>query len=152
MSDSGLMPKAANIVPLRTSAPAAEPRPESGNVFQGIPIERPPKPRWLSKEAGRHWDYISKALEDYGLISKLDLGSLTILCTSYARMKEAEQKIQEEGEFQTTPNGYQQLTPWAVSWERHQKAYLKLANQYGLTLRARQQVKISDPNQTELEL
>ncbi|AQQ67479.1 hypothetical protein Mag101_07375 [Microbulbifer agarilyticus] len=144
--------KSAAIIPLKTGSVVPGESSDSSGMFQGVKTERPTKPRWLSKEAGRHWDYIVKELENANLISKLDQGALSILCTSYARMKEAEEEVANKGEFQSTPSGYQQLAPWAVSWERHQKNYLKVASQYGLTVRARQQVKVSDPNQGELNL
>lgn len=123
-----------------------------GNLFQGLAIEKPPCPKWLSKSARHHWNYITKELENAGLISKLDQGALAILCTSYARMKEAEEQVAEHGEFQTFANGVVQLSPYATSFKRHAAMYFKVAGHYGLTLKARQTIKVENPNQGELDL
>lgn len=86
------------------------------------------------------------------MIARIDQGALCILATAYAGMKEAEEKIQEDGQFQQTPNGYQQLTPWAIQWDRYSKQYEKLCVKFGITVAGRQRVKIENPNQGSLEL
>ncbi|WP_299947949.1 phage terminase small subunit P27 family [uncultured Microbulbifer sp.] len=143
-----------NVVSLR---PAEEKREkaqgEEATLFQGIACEAPPCPAWLSKDAKKHYRFICTELKKAGLIAKIDQGALAILCTSYARMKEAEEMLQERGsEYQETPNGYSQLAPEAIQWERHSNKYEKLAKQFGITIRARQNVRVENPNQAELEL
>lgn len=122
------------------------------DLFQGVPIEAPSCPQWLSAEAKRHWRYMVKHLKEYGLISRLDQGSLANLCTYYARAKEAEEHLQEHGEFQETPNGYVQISPYSVAFTRYSKMYNVLAKQFGMTPMARKGVAIDNPNQTALDL
>ncbi|HEY3486974.1 MAG TPA: phage terminase small subunit P27 family [Gammaproteobacteria bacterium] len=125
--------------------------PESG-LFQGIPCEAPVCPAWLSDDAKKHWRYLVKYLKGYGLISRLDQGTLANLCTYYARAKESEEQLQERGEFQTTPNGYVQISPYSVAFARYSKLYNVLAKQFGLTPVARKGVSVDNPNQLGLGL
>lgn len=142
-----------NVVPLRPQEEQRKTdRQDNSALFQGLSQDPPPCPQWLSDDAKKHFKFIVKELKAAGLVVKIDQGVLAILATSYARMKEAEQNVQLHGEFQTTPNGYEQLSPWAVSFERHAARYEKLAKQFGITVRARQSIKIDNPNQGELDL
>jgi len=125
---------------------------ESAGLFQGVPVEAPPCPAWLSDEAKKHWKYLVKHLKDYGLISKLDQGTLANLCTYYARSKEAETQLQINGEFQNTPNGYVQISPYSVAFARYSKLYNTLGRQFGLTPVARKGVTIENPTQGSLDL
>lgn len=125
---------------------------EGAGLFQGIPCEAPPCPSWLSDEAKKHWRYLAKHLKEYGLISKLDQGTLANLCTYFSRAKEAEQELQINGEFQTTPNGYVQVSPYSVAFSRYSKLYNVLAKQFGLTPMARKGVSVENPNQATLDL
>jgi len=109
-------------------------------------------PQWLSDDAKKHWRYMAKHLKDYGLISKLDQGTLANLCTYYARAKEAEEHLQEHGEFQTTPNGYVQVSPYSVAYTRYSRMYNVLAKQFGMTPVARKGVTVENPNQERLNL
>lgn len=122
------------------------------DLFQGIPCEAPTMPQWLSDDAKKHWRYMAKHLKDYGLISKLDQGTLANLCTYYARAKEAEEHLQEHGEFQTTPNGYVQVSPYSVAYTRYSRMYNVLAKQFGMTPVARKGVTVENPNQERLNL
>lgn len=124
----------------------------AGGLFQGVPNEAPPCPAWLSEDAKKHWRYLVKYLKEYGLISRLDQGTLANLCTYYARAKEAEEELQTHGEFQTTPNGYTQLSPYSVVFSRYSKLYNVLAKQFGMTPMARKGVTIENPNQGSLDL
>lgn len=131
---------------------AAREASQKPDLFQGIPAEAPPCPQWLSAEAKRHWRYMVKHLKEYGLISRLDQGTLANLCTYYARAKEAEEQLQEFGEFQETPNGYMQISPYSVAFTRYSKLYNVLAKQFGMTPMARKGVSVENPNQAKLDL
>ena len=126
--------------------------PPKSDLFQGIPCEAPTMPQWLSDDAKKHWRYMVKHLKDYGLLSKLDQGTLANLCTYYARAKEAEEQLQQHGEFQETPNGYVQVSPYSVAFSRYSKAYNVLARQFGMTPVARKGVTIENPTQARLNL
>lgn len=95
---------------------------------------------------------MAKHLKDYGLITKLDQGTLANLCTYYARAKEAEEHLQQHGEFQKTPNGYVQVSPYSVAFTRYSRMYNVLAKQFGMTPVARRGFSVDNPNQGALDL
>lgn len=125
---------------------------QAPSLFQGIPCEAPTLPAWLSDDAKKHWRYMVKNLKEYGLLSRLDQGTLANLCTYYARAKDAEEQLQIHGEFQSTPNGYVQVSPYAVAFSRYSKLYNVLAKQFGMTPMSRKGVNVDNPNQGKLEL
>ncbi|MBX2809495.1 MAG: phage terminase small subunit P27 family [Cellvibrionaceae bacterium] len=144
----------SKVVPLREqrrqSVPASD---GTATLFQGVKVERPECPDWLSDDAKEHFSFVVGLLDESGLIAKIDMGMLTILASSFAGMKKAEEQMRlDGGEYQETPNGYMQLSPAAVSYDRHAARYEKVAKQFGITVRARQSIKIDNPNQGELEL
>lgn len=140
----------ANVVPLKP--PGGDSAPPNSNIFQGIACEKPPRPDWIGGLALDHWDFITDELMKTGQLAQLDAAVLEILCVSYARMREAEEKIAAEGEFQQFKTGVSQLSPWAIAFQRHASRYQKIAKEYGLTIRARKQIEMRDPTQGELEL
>lgn len=148
------MPSVISLADRRAekNKPAESQESEAPGLFQGVPVEAPPCPAWLSDDAKKHWKYLVKHLKDYGLISKLDQGTLANLCTYYARAKEAESELQVHGEFQQTPNGYVQISPYSVAFARYSKLYNTLGRQFGLTPVARKGVTIENPNQGSLDL
>lgn len=142
----------ANVIPLNPPGTATAATVGAGALFQGIPCEKPPRPDWIGEAALEHWDYITDELLKTGQISRLDKGSLEILCISYARMREAEEAVARDGEFQTFGTGATQLSPMAVAFQRHASRYQKLTKEFGLTVRARKQMDLRDPNQADLPL
>lgn len=150
----------SNVVQLDSSR-KTESTDNSQGLYQGVLCEIPPCPRWLSSEARSHWKFVTKELMKAGTIAKLDLGALAILCIAFAGMRAAQEQMADVsssedtmcgGEFQKTPNDYVQLSAYAVSYDRHSTKYEKLAKQFGLTVRAREQISFKDPNQGSLEL
>ena len=95
---------------------------------------------------------MSKELKKANMITRIDQGTLANLCTYWARARDAEIELQREGEFQQTPNGYVQLSPYAVSFQRYSSEYNKLAQKFGMTPIARKGVRIENPNQSTLDL
>lgn len=158
------MSNGANVIPLgsrEAGGKVAPEKSESNDLYQGVLCEVPPCPQWLSKEARAHWKFVTAELKKAGTIARLDQGALAILCTAYAGMRKAQEQMARVsgdkdtlcgGEFQKTPNAYVQLSAYAVSYDRHSAKYEKLAKQFGLTVRAREQIKFKDPNQGDLEL
>jgi len=153
----------SNVIPLKSTGNVASGKDNSRapGLFQGVICETPPCPKWLSADAKAHWRYVTKELLKAGTIAKLDQGALAILCVAFAGMRVAQEQMalladDDEmvcgGEFQKTPNDYIQLSAYAVSYDRHSSKYEKLAKQFGLTVRARENIKFQDPNQGGLDL
>ena len=151
----------SNVIPLGLPGGNAGAELEKVNLYQGVKCEIPPCPVWLPRFAKQHWKFVTKELEKAGTIARLDLGALTILCVAFSGMRVAQEQMAAssddegvmcDGEFQKTPNDYVQLSAFAVSYDRHSSKYEKLAKQFGLTVRAREQIKFQDPNQGTLDL
>jgi len=151
----------SNVVPLDLPGGAKKSAAKEAAMYQGVACEIPSCPSWLPVFAKQHWRFVTKELQKAGTIAKLDLGALTILCVAFSGMRVAQEQMAASvgdegvvcgGEFQKTPNDYIQLSAYAVSYDRHSSKYEKLAKQFGLTVRAREQIKFQDPNQGTLEL
>ena len=153
----------SNVIPLKSGGESTRSANNSRqpSLFQGVACEIPPCPKWLNADAKAHWRFVTKELMKAGTIARLDLGALAILCVAFAGMRSAQEQMakiadDEEmlcgGEFQKTPNDYVQLSAYAVSYDRHSSKYEKLAKQFGLTVRARENIKVQDPNQGGLDL
>ena len=146
----------ASVIPLEDrrdqSQSSADNVDESG-LYQGVPIGRPVCPNHVKGEAKKHWQYLAKQLEIAGLLSTLDQGTFAHLCLYYSKAREAELKIQEDGgEFQETPNGYAQLSPASINFQRYSSMYNKLADKFLLNPAVRQKVRIENPAQSTLDL
>ena len=145
----------ASIVPLHESEPKkydVSDKKADSDLFQGLPVGFPVMPGSMSNTAKRHWVYIGEQLVKTGLLSQVDLGQFRILCETYALYVKAQAECLRLGEYQETPNGYEQLAPWAVARERHAARYQKLADKFFLSPRARTQIKIENPDQGTLDL
>lgn len=150
--------KSASIVTLRppgskTENGAADSK-NTGALFQGVKCEVPPLPTWLKKfnHAKRHWQYLTVELEKLGVLTRLDQGTLANLCMYYQQMVDASITLKEQGLLQKTPNGYQALSAAQIAYDRASGAYNKLSMQFGLTVRARKQMDLTNPNQGALDL
>lgn len=148
-------PEYNNVIPLTPlSHLAPPPKDESRGTFQGIEVAVPTCPNHVKGEAKKHWLYMVKVLKENFLISKLDQGTLANLCLYYAKAKEAQELIaaNPDGEYQTTPNGYLQLSPESVNFKTYSQLYNKLADKFAMTPLVRQKVKVENPNQGAFEL
>jgi len=146
-------PKAAilQLEDFRTEKKAQKSDSDSG-LFQGLKTKMPPVPGDLSEEARKHWYFIGEQLVAAGMLAEVDFGQFRILCDTWALYVKAQREVQKLGEYQRSPNGYEQLAPWAVSRKRHADDYKKTADKFYLSPRARQSVKIENPNQGNLDL
>jgi P27 family predicted phage terminase small subunit len=145
----------ASIIPLNDNAQDQRPKESEKpdvNLFQGLPVGIPRMPANMDEVAQRHWLHIGKQLVDLGLLSHVDIGQFRILCETYAHYVRAENDCRAQGEYQETPNGYEQLAPWAVARERHANRYQKVAEKFFLSPKARTQIKLENPNQDTLDL
>lgn len=106
------------------------------NEVKSKPL-RPDKPGWLSPEASKEWDYILPIIEDMGILGQADGHALAMYCTSYARWKEAERTLQQEGHTVATGSGSLKPHPaWRIAQESF-KQMTALLKEFGLTPAAR---------------
>lgn len=116
-----------------------EPKPEKGI---------PPCPAWLLPEAKKEWKRLCENLGQLGILTKVDRAAFAAYCQSYARWKEAQEHIDQEGSVFETDKGYQQQTPWVGIANTNQKMMLQAASEFGLTPSSRSRIVVAD-NQTE---
>lgn len=148
----------SNVIPLREQR-RAELAPSEGkaSMFQGVKVERPKCDASLSSGAKKHFKFIADQLEESGLIAKIDKGAIELLAVAYDGWMTAQKEIYRlggiiEAELQETPNGYTQVSALSVLASRYRSDYEKLQKQFGITVRARQSIKIDNPNQGDLDL
>lgn len=81
---------------------------------QSIPSEIPAPPTKFSAKEKKIWVHVTKALHEYGLIHLTDSMALAVICRTFVRWVDAEEKLDqltyENGGtyIVATPNGYEQ--------------------------------------------
>lgn len=124
-----------------------------GNPGKRKPNKREPKPKikapacpnHLPLEAKRHWRRTVKILVELGIATELDRDVLEQYCACYARWREAEEKIREEGPFLTSEKGVPYQSPWLNISLSMMKTMLKLMAELGMTPSSRTRIKSSLP-------
>lgn len=108
-------------------------RPSPGGVVPSVP---------LSGEAEREWDRLVPDLVNRGVATHWDVEALTEMCETAARLREAREHLQEEGQVLQVPrvdrNGnvlfmQHQKNPWHAVWKDLSMQYMRLAGRFGLT-------------------
>ena len=90
-------------------------------------------PKDLPREAQEMWRRDVTLLVDSAMVDRMDRGALEALCIAYARAKQASRVVEADGLFVEGARGQPVIHP-AVRLEReHWDAYLRLAEQYGMT-------------------
>ena len=130
-----------------------KPTPTAIKELEGNPGKRPlnekePKPaskapacpKWVEPEAKKEWRRLSKQLEEFCVLTELDMASFAAYCQAYARYKEAEEFITQHGSIVKTPSGYWQQVPQVAQAQTYSKIMLRLAEQFGLTPSARSRI------------
>lgn len=85
----------------------------ASSISQAIPSEIPQPPVRLVGRERKVWEYITKALFEYGLIHRTDAMVMTVICRTFIRWVDSEEElskvIKENGGYMVaTPNGYEQ--------------------------------------------
>lgn len=138
-------------------------KPDALKRLEGNPGHRPlnhdePKfdsivscPAWLTGEAKTEWRRILGALMKVpGLLMTVDRAVLSSYCQAYARWRQAEKHLEEEGQTVTITgqHGYcaEQVSPWVNISKTYHDAMMKSAREMGFTPAARSSVKVQQPN------
>lgn len=83
-----------------------------------VPVEKPPKPDFLTEEASQEWDRVTDALVALGWVSTLDMMALATYCEAVADWVRFRRKIRElskvgdAGDVQTYESGAKQISVW----------------------------------------
>ena len=90
-------------------------------------------PDWLSDDAKAQWQELAPKLEMLGLLTEQDTNAFAAYCQAYAKWKEAEMFLNENGSIVKTPSGYWQQVPQVSISLQNLKIMLSLSNRFGLT-------------------
>lgn len=107
-------------------------------------------PDWLSDEAKAEWQRLAPKLEMLGILTAHDTMSFAAYCQAYAKWKEAEIFMNENGTIVRTGNGYWQQVPQVSISMQNLKIMMALSARFGLTPadRARLDLEVL-PNQND---
>ena len=98
------------------------------------PKKKAPKcPSWLLPAAKTEWKRMCKQMEHLGILTEVDMAAFAGYCQSYARWKEAEEYITENGITFETPSGYVQQVPQVSIAQQYLKQMSKFCSDFGLT-------------------
>jgi len=123
-----------------------KPKPTALKLLEGNPGKRPinvnepipPKgdikcPSWLLPEAKKEWKRLAPALEAMGVLTMADEKAFCGYCQAYARWKEAEEFITQDGSIFKTPSGYVQQVPQVSIAQQNLKIMQSFCSEFGLT-------------------
>ena len=106
-------------------------------------------PNYFSEEQTGVWKY---AIENApkGLLKKLDISILEIWVTAYVTYRESYAKVQEMGQFMTSPSGYPIVNPYLSNMNKQATIMMKAASELGFTPTSRSKVSV-EQEQTEVD-
>lgn len=111
------------------------------NANEPTPERKAPRcPPWLEDEAKKEWKRVGAILEQYGLLTEMDMAAFAGYCQAFARWKEAEEFLTQHGPMLRTPNGYLQQVPQVSIAQTNMKIMLRFCEQFGLTPSARSRI------------
>lgn len=125
------------------------------NTAEPCPEGSPVCPEWLDKEAKKEWNRLGTVLESLGVLTNMDTAAFAGYCQAYARWKEAEEYLTNNGATIETKSGYIQQVPQVSIAQTNLKIMLKFCEQFGLTPSARSRIianKASEDTTDDMEM
>jgi len=113
--------------------------------------EVPECPKWLTGIAEEEWKRVATGLHQAGLLSMLDESALESYCVTYAKWREAEQRLADEGLTILTPNGCTQAHPCQSISNQAQKLLLAWVKAFGLSPDSRGRMDVSSSPQVQAD-
>lgn len=133
--------------------PGRKPKPTALKILEGNPGRRPLNtaepspgkgmptcPAWLLPEAKREWRRLAKKMNQMGVLSEVDRAAFAAYCQSYARWKEAQEHLTEEGSCYESDKGIRRPSPWVAISNTEQRLMINAASEFGLTPAARSKI------------
>ena len=121
------------------------------NVYEPKPtseIQVPDCPDWLIPEAALEWNRLAGPLIQMGVLTGADMAAFAGYCQNYARWKEAEEHLTEEGPAFEDSKGKVQHSPYLRVSEAARRDMLRFASEFGLTPSSRSRiVATTDPGE-----
>ena len=97
-------------------------------------VEVPPCPPWLGAVSKSHWRYITKELPELGMIARVDMGALTLLCISWSDALQLTNRIKKLGGIVNYAAGRNSQNS-RITLERNRaiETYIKFLAKFGLS-------------------
>lgn len=133
--------------PIPTAVKVLEGNPGKRKLDMGEPRPEKKAPRcpvWLEDEAKKEWKRMAKQLEQLGILTEIDMAAFAGYCQAYARWKEAEEYISENGTIMKAPSGYSQQVPQVSIAQTYLKIMNRFCEQFGLTPSSRSRIVTAD--------
>lgn len=134
------------------------PKPTALKKLQGNPGKRalneneptperviPAMPRGLPPKAKRFWKDHADKLDQLGLLTEVDGAAFSLMAIHYAVAWSAMERVYAEGLTYLDINGVERKSPLLQVWRENSAAYLRYAQQFGLTPSARGRLSIPEP-------
>ena len=151
-----------------------KPKPTKLHVLNGNPSRKdlntnepkpkpvaPKPPSWLRKEAKKEWKRAAKELEQLGLLTQIDMAAFAGYCQSYAKWKEAEVFLQENGmtyelnkyddEGEVISTYYQQYPEVSIA-KQCLDQIRQFCAEFGMTPSARSRIQLPSNENSEDEM
>lgn len=136
MAQSGRKPKPTAVKMLE-----GNPGKRSLNSQEPKPAKKAPRcPSWLEDEAKKEWKRMARQMEQLGVLTEIDMAAFAGYCQAYARWKEAEEYISENGTVMKAPSGYCQQVPQVSIAQTYLKIMNRFCEQFGLTPSSRSRI------------
>lgn len=104
---------------------------------------RPDCPEWLLDEAKAEWDRVVPELERMGLLTIVDRAALAAYCQAWARMVEAEAKIEQYGSIlKVKGSDYIQVSPYETLRRQNAQLIRSFCTEFGLTPSSRSRISL----------
>ena len=130
-----------------------KPKPSVLRLIEGNPGGRPlpqdepqPRvclpscPRWLSLEAKREWRRLGPRLRAAGIMTELDGTALALLCQTWSRWKDAEERVDRFGAVVQGSHGQVMRSPYTRIAAQALDQLLRLLVEFGMTPSSRARV------------
>ena len=104
-------------------------------------------PAWLSKEARAFWRRNAPELERRGLLTGLDETSFSVLAESWARLREMDRKIEQDGPVIVGPRGGVRIHPLISARSRLQRSVMQDMQSFGMSPASRARIHVTPPRQ-----
>ena len=106
-------------------------------------------PTWLDAEAKKHWTLLSAELQEFDLLTNVDVGALAICCDAFSKFIKANNEIEKHGMLVTYANkgGNKNIVPnpYVALSNKYSDVYKRFCTEFGLTPAAR--LKLAAPKE-----
>lgn len=93
----------------------------------------PPAPSHLSPIARAEWARLADELFNLNLLKKVDVKSFEQYCVLYAKYRDANAKVKEQGMVIKSPNGYPMVNPYHTIAMQCGRDMMRILTEFGMT-------------------